>query len=215
MVNTKPKEYEANHIYVLARAFCREGTVSGTRKQRLTCALLELRERIKEQFQQVSKTWHVSAEDLRRCYSYAYPASVPGAPDVLILERACEDLIRALRHEIQTHAEQFGVPDNLLEAMLVDWLVADEMGSQRTPSAFFIPDDLVAPTTAAGDAKPKDVLPSLRHLLAGRSRTAGHPPNLEEPNEPADERPMLTQLLVPETVELDGESKGAGGEEDR
>lgn len=78
-----------------------------------------------------------------------------------MLEGACEDLIRYLRQEIQTQAERSGVPDDFLEGMLVDWLVSDAMGIQRTPSALFIPDNLAAPPTPEGDAKLKGVLPPL------------------------------------------------------
>src|SRR5579859_1374480 len=138
----KPFDRRSDRVHVLARAFCRDGTVSGTRKERLTCALVELRDRIQEEFKNVAETWHVAAQDLRGCYSYAYPASVPGAPDPLILERACEEVMRSLQHEIRIHAEQFGVPDNLVQEVVVDWLVSDAMEGPRTPTAYFIPEEM-------------------------------------------------------------------------
>ena len=162
-------EPHATCAYVLARAFSRDGTVSGSRRQRLTCALVELRDRIKEQFLRVSKDWQVSAEELRRCYSYAYPFSPAGAPDPLCLEQACEGLMVALRSDIQAFANQFGVPDDLLESMLVDWLVSDAMGTDRTPSALLAPDE---DEQAKRCEDPIDRLPSVMELLANRPRGA-------------------------------------------
>lgn len=201
----KPFDRQSDRVYVLSKAFCRDGTVTGTRKQRLTCALVELRDRIQDEFKTVSRTWQVAAEDLRRCYSYAYPASTPGAPDPLILERACEEAMRCLRHEIQKNAEQFGVPDDLLEEILVDWLVSDAMEAPRTPTAYFIPPELVAPTTESGDANPKDVLPSTMHLLYGRpwGRT---PAELRQPKELTDDHPVDGRPLLPQTVDRSGEA---------
>jgi hypothetical protein len=139
------------HAYVLPRAFSRNGTVSGSRKERLGCAFVELRERIKDDFLKVAKDWQVSAEELRRNYSYAYPAPAAGEPDPLCLENACEGLMLDLRCRIQTYAEQFWVPDNVLEAMLVDWLVSDRMGTERAPARFFIGE-----TCGSSEAAPKD-----------------------------------------------------------
>ena len=168
---------EDRRVYVLARAYCRNGTVNGSREQRLTCALVELRDRIKEEFLKVAKSWQVSAQDLRLCYSYAYPASAPGAADPLCLEQACEGLMVALRSDIQTYAEQYGVPDGLLEALMVDWLVSDATRKERTPSAFFIPADEVRSEGAASDAE--DRLPSLMELIAARPREARATPEGE------------------------------------
>ena len=171
MPTSKPDDLE--RVYVLARAFCRNGTVNGSKEQRLICALVELRDHIKEQFLKVSKTWQVSAQELRRYYSYAYPASVPGAPDPLCIEQACEGLMFSLRSNIQTYAEQFGVPDDLLEQMLVDWLVSDAMGKERAPSRFFIPEEEVL---SEGDTRyAEDKLPSVTELLATRPREADAP----------------------------------------
>lgn len=201
MSATGPKEYRSNRAYVLARAFCQNGTVNGNRQQRLTCALVELRDHIQEDIQKLSRQWQVAANDLRRCYSYAYPASVPGAPDPLILERACEDLMRDVRYDIQNHAEQSGVPDNLLEALLVDWLLADENGGERTPTASFIPDDLVAPTTPQGDAKPEDLLPSKMHLLADRTKEGGGLLNSRGAEASGDDRSLLGPSLSAKRVD--------------
>ena len=170
-MGTAKDSNEDRRVYVLARAYCRNGTVNGSREQRLTCALVELRDRVKEEFLKVAKSWHVSAQDLRLCYSYAYPASAPGAADPLCLEQACEGLMVALRSDIQTYAEQYGVPDDLLEALMVDWLVSDAMGKERTPSASFMPADEVRSEGAASDAE--DRLPSVTELIAARPREAG------------------------------------------
>ena len=170
-MGTAKDSNEDRRVYVLARAYCRNGTVNGSREQRLTCALVELRDRIKEEFLKVAKSWQVPAQDLRLCYSYAYPASAPGAADPLCLEQACEGLMLALRSDIQTYAEQYGVPDDLLEALMVDWLVSDAMGKERTPSASFIPAEEVRSEGAASDAE--DRLPSVSELIAARPREAG------------------------------------------
>ena len=74
---TIPFNSKSDRVYVLSRAFCRDGTVGGTRKQRLTCALLELRDRIQREVARVAKEWQVTAQELR-C-EYAHDGS-PGCP---------------------------------------------------------------------------------------------------------------------------------------
>jgi hypothetical protein len=180
MSTTNSHDDEGDHFFVLARAYCRNGTVHGSREQRLTCALVELRERIKEQFLKVSKTWQVSAQEVRRWYSYAYPNSVPSAADPLCLEHACEEVMRDVRSTIQNYARQYAVPDDLLETMLTDWLVSDAMGTDRTPSAFFIPETEVASEDA------EDKLPTTMELLKARPREAG-----ATGEEPADGEKLL------------------------
>lgn len=161
-----PNRFEESErrFYVLARAYCRNGTVNGSKEQRLTCALVELRDRLAEEFLKVSKSWQVSAEELRRCYSYAYPNSAAGAPDPFCLEQACEGVMIDLRSAIQNYAKQYAVPDDLLEKMVTDWLVSDAMCSERTPSAFFIPEMEVAREDEA------DKLPSVMDLVRARPR---------------------------------------------
>jgi hypothetical protein len=143
------------------------GKVSGSRKQRVSCALVELRDRIKDEFARVAKDWQVSAQELRRCYSYVYPAAAPGAPDLLCVEHACEDVMMSLRSQIQTYAEQYGVPDDMVEEMLVDRLVSDHMGTERTPVAFFMPETEERSTAGRTGAteKPGDGLPLFKDLL--------------------------------------------------
>lgn len=195
----KPFDRQSDRVYVLSKAFSRDGTISGTRKERLTCALVELRDRIQDEFKTVAETWHVAAQDLRGCYSYAYPASLPGAPDPLILERACEEVMRSLQYEVGIQAEQFGVPDNLVQEVVVDWLVSDAMESPRTPTAYFIPKELLAPTTASGDANPKDVLPSAMRLMAAKRRGEIGLSNGEQPSGLTDG----PRRLLPDTVDGD------------
>jgi hypothetical protein len=120
--------------YLLPRAFRQNGKANAPRKERLACAFVELRQRIKDEFLKVAKDWQVSAEELRRSYSHEYP---PSTPDLLCLEQGCEGLLLELRSSIQTYAEQYGVPDDMLEAMLVDWLVSDRIGTERTPARLF------------------------------------------------------------------------------
>jgi hypothetical protein len=126
--------------YVLAKVFSRSGKVRASRKERLACAFVELREQIRDEVLKVAKNWHVSAQDLRRDFSYAYPDPIAGQFDVLWLEHACEWVIVDLRCSIQKNAQDYSVPDDVLEKMLVDWLVADAKGSQRTPAKFYIPE---------------------------------------------------------------------------
>lgn len=171
MPSTNRQDDERNRFYVLSRAYCRNGTVNGSKEQRLICGLVELRDRIKEEFLKVAKSWHVSAAELRRYYSYAYPASVPGAADPLCLEQACEGLMMELRSRIVNYAEQYGVPDDLLETMLVDWLVSDAIGKERGPSAFIIPEEEVRSERDSRCAR--DRLPSTKDLLAARPREEG------------------------------------------
>jgi hypothetical protein len=133
-------EGETSNIFALARALCRDNKLKVSRKERLTFALVELRDCIRNDFVKVAKGWGVSAQDLRRDYSYAYPVPAPGAPDSLCLENACEEVLHYLRSEIVSSAERYGVPDDVLERLTVDWLVSDQMGNERTPGAFFLDD---------------------------------------------------------------------------
>ena len=128
------------NIYVLARALCSEGKVRVSRKERLTLALVELRDRIRQEFVKVAKDWQVPAQELRRDYSYAYPVPAPGEPDPLCLENACEQVIVDLRSSIVSCAEQYGVPDDLVESVLVSWLVSDLAGKERAPAGAFMPE---------------------------------------------------------------------------
>jgi hypothetical protein len=104
--------------------------------------------------------------------------------------------MRSLQHEIRIHAEQFGVSDNLVQEVVVDWLVSDAMESPRTPTAYFIPEELAAPTTASGDANPKEVLPSAMRLMAAKRRGEIGSPNEEQTSGLPDD----PQRLLPETV---------------
>lgn len=136
---------ELRNIYVLARELCNEGKVKVSRKERLTLALVELRNRIRGEFVKVAKDWQVSAQELRRDYSYAYPVPAPGEPDLLCLEDACEIAIGDVRCRVTSLAENYGVPDDLLESMLISWLISDQMGKERAPVAVFVPQRLGPP----------------------------------------------------------------------
>jgi hypothetical protein len=165
---TTDRHHEPDYVYALSRAFSHDGTVNASREQRLCCALVELRDRVQEEFLKVSKNWQVAAQDLRRCYSYAYPASEPGEPDPLCLELACKGVMTDLRSSIHSWSKQYGVEDGTLEEMLVDWLVSDAMGKERTPSAFFMPETGNGTQAAAGD--PVGKLSSVWELIVPRPR---------------------------------------------
>jgi hypothetical protein len=141
MATSKRGGLEPDHAYVLARALLgHDGNMSVPRRERLGCAFVELRERIKEDFLKVAKDWQVSSEEVRRLYSEVYPAQGAGEPDLLCLEHACEGVMLDLRSSIRNYAEQYAVPDDLLETRVVDWLVSDHMGSERMPVRFLIPE---------------------------------------------------------------------------
>lgn len=129
-----------SYAYVLAAVLRRGGMNAASREDRLACAFVELRERIKEDFSKVAKDWEISTQELRRRFWHVYPVANDEVPDMLSVEQACEGVMHDLRCNIQTYAEQYYVPDDLLEAMLVDWLVSDRMGSDRTPPRYFVPE---------------------------------------------------------------------------
>lgn len=138
MPATTPNENGLSNVFALARALSRSGKVKVSRKERLQLALVELRDRIYQEFVGVAKSWRVSAQELRRDYSYAYPVPALGEPDALCLEKACHETVSFLRCDIGRSADEYGVPSDLMELVVVDWLVADLMGKERTPTAMFI-----------------------------------------------------------------------------
>ena len=150
---------ELTGIYVLARALCNDGKVKVSRKERLTFALVELRDRIRAEFVKVAKDWQVSSQELRRGYSYAYPVAAPGAPDPFCLEDACELAFADVSSRIVSCAESYGVPDDLLRDMLISWMISDQMGKERAPVAVF------APGLQGGANEPEGGLPSMNELL--------------------------------------------------
>jgi len=166
---------DQRRVHILARALRENGKVSCSRKQRVICALVELRDRITDEFLMVAKDWQVSAQELRRSYSYAYPAPALGAPDLLCLEHACEGVMTGLRNEIRTYAEQYGVPDDMVEGILVDWLASDHMGTERAPVAFFMPEteERAVAGHAGAAEKPGDGLPLVKDLLMSMTDRQG------------------------------------------
>jgi hypothetical protein len=145
MAVEKRDEEIGTRAYVLARVFSRNGKVRASRKERLASAFVELREGIRDVALKAAKNWQVSVQELRRDFSYAYPDPIAGQFDVLWLEHACEFVMVDLRCSIQRNARDYWVPDDVLEKMLVDWLVADAKGGQRTPARFYTPEPEGAP----------------------------------------------------------------------
>lgn len=150
---------EGSGIHALARRLCNEGKVKVSRKERLTLALVELRDRVREEFVTVAKGWQVSVSELRRDYSYAYPVPAPGAPDPYCLEDACEMAFADVGSRIVSCAQSYGVPDDLLRDMLISWLISDQMGKERAPVAVFVPG------CQGGANEPEDRLPPTNDLL--------------------------------------------------
>jgi len=152
---------------------CRDGRVKVSRKQRMTLALVELRDRVRNEFLKVAKEWQVSSQELKRDYSRAYPIQPVGAPDLFCLEDACHDVMRTLRCEIGVYAEHYGVTDDVLEAVLLDWLTSDVTGRERTPLSCFIKQTEGGAPVAAVESE--DRLPMLNFVLrkAERALAAG------------------------------------------
>jgi hypothetical protein len=150
------REPEPSYAYLLAKVLSPNGKVRASRSERLTCAFVELRERIKDDFAKVAKDWQVPAQELKRSYFGVYPDLGPGKTDLLCLEQACEGAMIDVRTAIRTYADHFGVQDDLLEAMLVDWLVSDRMGSEPTPARFFIPEAAEGSQPAPGGGEGAD-----------------------------------------------------------
>jgi hypothetical protein len=60
--------------------------------------------------------------------------------DPLRLQKAGEGVLFSLYSEVGVFGAHYDVPVDLLWGVVVDWLVADDMGSERAPVEFFIPE---------------------------------------------------------------------------
>jgi hypothetical protein len=67
-------------------------------------------------------------------------APIPEQIDPICLGQACMQTIRQLYCEVAVSADHFEVPGDVLWDVLVQWIVADHMGWDRTPPHFFIVD---------------------------------------------------------------------------
>lgn len=191
MPTPNPRDQERSDVYVLARALCKKGVVNNSRKKRLTLALLELRDRIMGEFLQVAKDWQVSAQQLRHNYWRAYPFPNLGAPDVICLEHACEAVMVSLHYEILRSAKEYGVPDDLVQAMLLDWMASDAEGRDRTPSALFIPK-----AKKWEREVPDDRLPRLKDLLVARPQRGASSGKLKKVRTAERVTPLSEQAQV-------------------
>jgi hypothetical protein len=66
---------------------------------------------------------------------------VPEAEDVdpLRLQKAGEGVLFSLYSEVGVFSDHYDVPVDLLWGLVVDWVVSDHMGTERTPVEFLIP----------------------------------------------------------------------------
>lgn len=61
--------------------------------------------------------------------------------DPLSVEKAADGILFELYHEIQSYADQYDLPGETLWKVVVDWMVSDQMGWERTPVAILVPNE--------------------------------------------------------------------------
>jgi len=105
------------------------------------------------------------------------PNFAPELVDLLVLEHASEIALTTMYYEIEALAGNFGLPGDILWALVADWIVSDQVGEKRTPAEYLIPDelrcDLPQPSPRKVDSElDSDLLPGASRLdLADRDAT--------------------------------------------
>jgi hypothetical protein len=56
------------------------------------------------------------------------------------LQRAGEGVLFSLYEEVGVFADHYDVPVGLVWGLVVDWVVSDHMGTERTPVEFLVPE---------------------------------------------------------------------------
>lgn len=64
----------------------------------------------------------------------------PEDVDPLRLQKASEGVLFSLYSEVAVFASQYDVPGDLLWDVVVDWVIADDLGRDRTPVELFMPE---------------------------------------------------------------------------
>lgn len=71
------------------------------------------------------------------------PDAVPEPIDPGVVGNAASWVVFQIYYQIQAMSENFDVPGDILWKVVVDWLVSDEMGWERTPAEYCIPQVLL------------------------------------------------------------------------
>jgi len=91
----------------------------------------------------------------------------PEPVDPLVLQHASEIALTTLYYEIEALAGNYELPGDILWEVVADWIVADQMGTKRTPAEYLIPDELRGDFLSIGKVDSERV--ENRLLLPGAS----------------------------------------------
>ncbi|MGC1414163.1 MAG: hypothetical protein WA817_02710 [Candidatus Acidiferrum sp.] len=68
------------------------------------------------------------------------PALEADDVDPVRLQKAGEGVLFSLSSEVGVFADHYGVPVDTLWGLVLDWVVSDHLGAERTPAEFLIPE---------------------------------------------------------------------------
>jgi len=78
--------------------------------------------------------------------------------DPLRLQKAGEGVLFSLHSEVGVFADHYDVPADVLWSLVVDWVVSDHIGTERTPAVFLIPEKAKSEQSVVRDEV--DVVPT-------------------------------------------------------